>query len=81
MEDLDDAAPLRAPLEQPVDDDDVGAQLLDLGRHAATVCDDIDQLDRLLGVEQAADVLGDLWHVLDEEQADLARRTRHRRRR
>src|SRR5664280_2830861 len=80
-EDLDDPVTLRAPLEQPVADDDVGAQLLDLGRHPAAVRHDVHELDRLLGVEQAADVLGDLWHILDQEQADLARRTRHRRRR
>ena len=68
---LDDALTLRAPLEQPVDDDDVGPHLLDLRGGPAAVRDDVDQPDGLLGVEEAADVLRHLRHVLHEEEADL----------
>ena len=37
------------------------------------VAHDVEQLDRGLRVEQAADVLGDLGDVLDDEEADLVR--------
>ena len=40
----------------------------------AAVVDDVEQLHPGLRVEQAADVLGDLRNVLDDEQADLVSR-------
>ena len=66
----DDLLALRASLEEPVDDDDVGPQLARLGRRAAAVAHDVDELDLRLRVQQAAHVLGDLGHVLHEEEAD-----------
>ena len=76
-----DLLALRASLEEPVDDDDVRAQLARLGRGAPAVVDDVDELDLRLRVQQAAHVLGDLGHVLDEEEADrdCSRRTSGRR--
>ena len=58
-------------LEQRVDDDHVGSELGDLARDLRAVGHDVEQLDLLLRVEQAPDVLPDLRDVLDDEQADL----------
>jgi hypothetical protein len=66
-------------LQEGVDEDDVGTKLLDVGQHLRAVAQDVEQLDRALGVEQAADVLGHLRHVLDDEEARLVTRC-HRRR-
>ena len=41
---------------------------------AATFGQDVEELDPGLGVEQPADVLGDLRHVLDDQQARLVTR-------
>ena len=58
-------------LEQRVDEDDVRSELLDLGQDLAAVGQDVEQLDRALRVQQAADVLRHLRDVLDEQQARL----------
>ena len=50
---------------------DVRAELADLVQRACAVGEDVEQLDRLLGVQQAADVLRDLRHVLDDQEARL----------
>ncbi|MEJ7697623.1 MAG: hypothetical protein WKF78_13645 [Candidatus Limnocylindrales bacterium] len=63
-------------LEQRVDEDDVRAELTDLGERLASVGQDVEDLDLRLRVEEAADVLGDLRHVFDDEQAGLVA-TRH----
>ena len=76
-DELDHATGLGPALEQPVDDHHVRTQLLDLRRRPAAVRDDVDELDGLLGVEEAADILGDLRHVLHEEEANLAGGRRH----
>ena len=68
---LDELQALDPALEQRVDEDDVGPELLDLGHDLRAVGHDVEQLDAALGVQQAADVLRDLRHVLDEEQAGL----------
>ena len=71
---LDELQALDPALEQRVDDDDVGPELADLGDGLAAVGDDVEQLDLSLGVQQAADVLRDLRHVLDDQQANLVAR-------
>ena len=48
-----------------------GRSSLIVGDRPAAVGEHVEQLDPCLGVEQAADVLGDLGHVLDDEQARL----------
>ena len=68
---LGDGHAAHPALEQRVDDDDVGLELLDLAPDLGPVRHDIQQLDLRLGVEEAADVLGDLRDVLDDEEADL----------
>ena len=68
---LDELGALDPALEQRVDEDDVGPQLPDRGDRPRAVGQHVEQLDPGLGVQQAADVLGDLWHVLDDEQARL----------
>ncbi len=73
----DDLLALGPALEEPVHDDDVGAELAGLGDRAAAVGHDVDQLHLGLGAEQAAHVLGDLGHVLDQEQADGTGGTGH----
>ena len=78
---FDELGALDPALEQGVDEHDIGAQLADLGERLAAVGQDVEDLDRLLGVEQAADVLRDLWHVLDDEQARLVVAVRHANRR
>ena len=71
MELADERGPLDPALEQRVDDHHVGPELGDLGRHLRAIGHDVQQLDLLLGVQQAPDVLTDLRDVLDDEQADL----------
>ena len=66
---LGDLQTVDLALQQGVDDQHVGLKLPDWSSRLATVGDDVEQLDLRLRVEQAADVLGDLRHVLDEEQA------------
>ena len=73
--------PLIRPCRRCVHEHDIGAQLADLAERLATVGQDVEDLDRLLGVEQATDVLGDLWDVLDDEQARLVTAVRHANRR
>ena len=68
---LDELRPLDPALEQRVDEDDIGPQLLDRRDGARAVAQDLEQLHPRLGVEQTADVLGDLWDVLDDEQSRL----------
>ena len=68
---LDELGALEPALEQGVDEHDVGAQLADRGERAAAVVEDVEQLDPALRVQQAADVLRDLRHVLDDQQAGL----------
>ena len=77
---LDELGPLDPALEQGVDQDDVGTDLVDRGDRPAALGQDVEELDPRLGVEQPADVLGDLRHVLDDQQARLVTRW-HRRRR
>ena len=60
-------------LEQRVHQDHVRAELADEPEHARPVAHDVQQLDRGLRVEQAADVLRDLGDVLDDEETDLVR--------
>ena len=72
---LDELGALDPALEQGVDEHDVRAELADLGERLAAVGQDVEQLHGLLRVEQAADVLGDLRHVLDDQQARLVTRT------
>ena len=68
---LDELGALDPALEQGVDEDDVGSQLLDRGERLAAVGQDVEELDPRLGVEQTADVLGDLRDILDDQQARL----------
>ena len=79
MDLLDELRALDPALQQGVDHHDVGAELADLLDRPAAVGEHVEQLDRLLGVQQAADVLGDLRHVLDDQEARLvaARAARH----
>ena len=67
----DQGRALDPALEERVDDDDVGSELGDLGRHLRAIGHDVEQLDLLLRVQQAPDVLTDLRDILDDEQADL----------
>ena len=62
-------------LQQGVDDQHVGLELTDLVDHRPAVGDDVEQLDLRLRVEKAANVVRDLRHVLDEEQAKCGIRT------
>ena len=68
---LDELGALDPALQQGVDEDHVGSELGDLADGLAAVGDDVEQLDGLLRVEQAADVLRDLRHVLDDQEAGL----------
>ena len=66
------------PCSSAVDDDDVRPQLLRPGRrHRPPSVMTSSSLIWRLRVEEAADVLRDLRHVLDEEEADLDRLLRH----
>jgi len=58
-------------LQQRVDHDDVRPELRHLAEGLAAVGHDVEQLDGRLGVEEVANVLGDLRDVFDEDQADL----------
>ncbi len=78
MELLHELHPTEAALEQGVDHDDVGPVLADPRLDLGPVGDDVDEADLILGVQQAPDVLRDLRHVLDEQQANLIS-GRHRR--
>ena len=71
---LDELEALDPALQQRVDEDDVGPHLLDRRERPAAVGQDLEELDALLRVEQTADVLGDLWDILDDEQACLVTR-------
>ena len=65
---------LHAPkpaLEQCVDHDDVRAVLGDTVGNERAIGHDVDQADVPLRCQEAADVLRDLWHVFDQEQANL----------
>ena len=68
---LDEARALDPALEQRVDEDDVGSELLDLRQRLPALGQDVEQLDLGLRVQKPADVLRDLRHVLDDEQAGL----------
>ena len=68
---VDELEALDPALEQGVDDHDVGPQLADLAGGLRAVNEDVEQLDRALGVEQSPDVLGHLRHVFDEQEPDL----------
>ena len=71
---LDEVQALDPALEQRVDQDDVRPELLDLPDGLAAVGEHVEQLHLGLGVQQAADVLGDLRHVFDDQQACLVTR-------
>ena len=75
MDLLDQLGALDPALEQRVDEDDVRAELADLARPP---CEPSvrtsSSLTCGLRVQQAADVLGDLRNVLDDEQARLVSR-------
>jgi hypothetical protein len=60
----------RSALQQR-DHDDVGPELLDRAEGLGAVIEDVEQLDPALGIEEAADMLRHLGHVLDEQQARL----------
>ena len=83
MDLLDELGPLDPALEQRVDEDDVRAELADLLERLAAIGQHVEELDRLLRVQEPPDVLRHLRHVLDDEQAGLvlARTARHRGRR
>ncbi len=68
---LDQLGALDPALEQRVDHDDVRSELADLVDGAATVGQDVEELDYLLRVEEAADVLRDLRHVFDDQEPRL----------
>ena len=68
---LDEARALHPALQERVDDHDVRSQFLDLEQGLAAFTQDVEQLDLALCVQEAADVLGDLRHVLDDQQACL----------
>ena len=76
---LDELGTLDPALQERIDEDDVRAKLSDLGRGLAAIAQDVEQFHRLLRVQQAPDVLGDLRHVLDDEEARLVStgRARH----
>ena len=71
MDHLDELEALDPALQQRVDEDDVRPHLLDRGERTAAVGQDLEELDPLLRVEETTDVLGDLWDILDDEQARL----------
>ena len=71
---LDQLGSLDPALEEGVDQDDVGADLVDRRDRPTTLGQDVEQLDPRLRVEQPADVLGDLRDVLDDQQARLVTR-------
>ena len=68
---LDEARALDPALQERVDDHHVRPQLLDLEQGLAAFTQDVEQLDLALRVQEAADVLRDLRHVLDDQQACL----------
>ena len=68
---LDQLEALDPALEERVDEDDVGPELPDRGDRPRAVGQHVEELDPGLCVQQIADVLGDLWHILDDEQARL----------
>ena len=68
---LDQAGALDPALQERIHDHDVGPQLLDLEEGLAALAEHVKQLDLALRVQEAADVLRDLRHVLDDEQACL----------
>ena len=72
---VDEARALDPALQQRIHDHDVGTQLLDLEESLAALAQHVKQLDLALCVEEATDVLRDLRHVLDDQQACLV--TRH----
>ena len=78
MELLHELHAAQPALEERVDDDDVRTVLGDAALDLRAVGDDVDQPDLALGVQQPPDVLRDLGHVLDEQQANLIGRG-HRR--
>jgi hypothetical protein len=68
---LDELGALHPTLEERVDEHDIRSQLADLGEGLAAVADDVEKLDGRLAVQQPADVLRDLRHVLDDEEPGL----------
>ncbi len=74
VDQLDELWPLDPTLEQRVDQDDIGAELVDRRDDAASIGQDVEELDPRLRVEQAADVLGDLGDVFDDQEANLVTR-------
>ena len=68
---LHELGALDPALQERVDQDDVRPQLLDLRQRLGALADHVEQLDLRLRVQQPADVLGDLRHVLDDQQARL----------
>ena len=71
---VDEVRPLDPSLEQRIDQDDVRSELLDVRQRLRAVGQDVEKLDLGLRVQQATDVLRDLRHVLDDEQAGLIAR-------
>jgi hypothetical protein len=72
MDHLDQLESLDPALQERVDKDDVRPHLLDRRDRPAAVGQDLEELDPLLRVEQATDVLRDLRDVFDDEQACLS---------
>ena len=68
---LRDGQAVDATLKQGVDDQDVRLVLADLVEHYPAVADNLQELDLRLRVEQAADVVRHLGHVLDQQKPDL----------
>ena len=71
MDLLDQLETLDPALEERVDEDDVRPELPDRGDRPRAIGQHVEELDPGLCVQQIADVLGDLWHILDDEQARL----------
>jgi hypothetical protein len=68
---LDQLGTLDPTLEQRVHQDDVGPHLVDRGDGPTALRQDLEQFDPRLGVEQAANVMGDLRDVFDDQQAGM----------
>ena len=74
VDQLDELRALDPTLEKRVDEDDIGAELVDRRDDAASIGQDVEELDPRLRVEQAADVLGDLGDIFDDQEPNLVTR-------
>ena len=71
---LDELGPLTRPWSSASTSTTSGRSSLIVAERLAALGQDVEELDRCLRVQQAADVLGDLRDVLDDQQARLVTR-------